>query len=100
MNLLDIIIEEWAGENKLFLSKQQINELVAAISVGLESELVNSVSCNNIEMNKLKKQIYMLERFILEKGFCISYSSNCIIEQKIEAITNDFQVSREVNHYF
>lgn len=79
-----ITIEEWAGDNNISVSDEQISELCEAIEI---AELM-SLPCGygvwqiqtkeKSEIDFLKSQIDLLQRFIESKGYHITLFDNRI----------------------
>lgn len=72
-----ITIEEWAGDNKISLTDEQIEELVEGIDICREMEYTpNRYADFQREENKeiaiLKKQVDMLERYLDSKGYHVT----------------------------
>lgn len=84
-----ITIEEWAGDNKIYLTDRQIEKLAEAINICKEVQIK---SFTNTELNqnikKLEKKIELLEKFINAKGFTITVNENSITEHYFEKITD------------
>lgn len=72
-----ITIEEWAGDNNIELSNEQIEELVYGIDVAYEISMPCGYGVGQIEskekseIKQLKAQIDLLERYIKSKGYNI-----------------------------
>lgn len=69
-----ITIEEWAGDNGISLTDEQIKELAEGIDICREMEYVPNRAADlereeNKEIAKLKNQIDMLERYLESKGY-------------------------------
>lgn len=85
---IKITIEEWAGDNHIDLTDEQVEELVYAIDVAYDMSLPCGYGVGQIEtkehseINRLKSQINLLERFIQSKGYWITLFDNHI-EQTI-----------------
>ena len=85
---IKITIEEWAGDNHIDLTDEQVEELVYAIDVAYDMSLPCGYGVGQIEtkehseINRLKSQINLLERFIRSKGYWITLFDNHI-EQTI-----------------
>lgn len=78
-----ITIEEWAGDNKISLTEEQIKELVEGIEICREMEYKpNRTEDLKREENKeiaiLKNQIDMLERYLDSKGYHVTTFDNRI----------------------
>lgn len=86
---IKITIEEWAGDNQLNLTDEQIEELVYAIDVAYDMSLPCGYGVGQIEAKErseithLKSQIDLLERFIKSKGYWITLFDNRI-ERMVE----------------
>jgi hypothetical protein len=81
---IKITIEEWAGDNSINLSDEQIEELVYAIDVAYDMSLPCGYGVGQVETKErseisyLKSQIDLLQRFIADKGYCITLFDNRI----------------------
>lgn len=81
---IKITIEEWAGDNHINLTDEQVEELVYAIDVAYDMSLPCGYGVGQIEtkehseINYLKSQIDLLQRFIKSKGYCITLFDNRI----------------------
>lgn len=86
---IKITIEEWAGDNNISLTDEQVAELVYAIDVAYDMSLPWGYGVGQIEtkerseINFLKSQIDLLQRFIDSKGYHITLFDNRI-ERLIE----------------
>lgn len=72
-----ITIDEWAGDNGIFLTNEQIKELAEAIDVCQEMEYVPNRSEylkreENNEISILKNKVDMLERYLYSKGYNVT----------------------------
>ncbi len=85
---IKITIEEWAGDNSINLTDEQVEELMYAIDVAYDMSMpcgygVGQVKTKeNSEIEHLKSQIGLLQRFIQSKGYWITLFDNRI-EQTI-----------------
>lgn len=74
---IKITIEEWAGDNELSVTEEQIKDLVEGIEIALEMSMpwgygVGQIeSAERSEIKRLKHQIDMLERYLASKGYNI-----------------------------
>ena len=81
---IKITIEEWAGDNDINLTDEQVEELVYAIDVAYDMSLPCGYGVGQIEtkerseISHLKSQIDLLQRFIADKGYCITLFDNRI----------------------
>lgn len=81
---IKITIEEWAGDNNLKLTDEQVEELVYAIDVAYDMSLPCGYGVGQIETKErseirhLKSQIDLLQRFIADKGYHITLFDNRI----------------------
>lgn len=81
-----ITIEEWAGDNGLTLSSEQIEELVEALQISDDMSQPCGYGVDrlrtkeNVEIKLLKEQIDRLERFIQSKGYWIVLHNDRIEE--------------------
>lgn len=72
-----ITIEEWAGDNNIEISNEQVEELAYAIDVAYEMSMPWGYGVEQIEsrekseIKQLKEQIDLLERYIKSKGYNI-----------------------------
>lgn len=69
-----ITIEEWAGDNGISLTDDQIKELAEEIDICWEMEHIPNRTADlkreeNKEISKLKNQVDMLERYLDSKGY-------------------------------
>ena len=75
---IKITIEEWAGDNNIDLTDEQVEELVYAIDTAYDMSLPCGYGVGQIEtkerseINHLKSQIDLLQRFISDKGYHIT----------------------------
>ena len=85
---IKITIEEWAGDNHINLTDEQIEELVYAIDTTYDMSLPCGYGVGQIEtkehseISRLKLQLDLLQRFISSKGYWITLFDNRI-EQTI-----------------
>ena len=81
---IKITIEEWAGDNNINLTDEQVEELVYAIDVAYDMSLPCGYGVGQIETQErseiahLKSQIELLQRFIQNKGYHIILFDNRI----------------------
>ncbi|MBO5953302.1 MAG: hypothetical protein J6Q53_04180 [Oscillospiraceae bacterium] len=80
-----ITIEEWAGDNGISLTDEQIVELAEAIDTAYEMSMPCGYGIDryrheeNIEIKRLKNQIDMLQRYLDSKGLhCILYDDKVV----------------------
>lgn len=78
-----ITIEEWAGDNNISLTGEQIKELAEAIDVCSEMEYVpnrtEELKKEEIqEISVLKNKVDMLERYLYSKGYNVTAYDNHI----------------------
>jgi hypothetical protein len=105
---LKITIEEWANDNALPVTDDEINELLEAIGVCSEIDLGsrgftlghNAKSDKDKKIDELEKKIQTLELFILEKGISISYDVGYVTEHTMERITNTHAASNRKTTIF
>lgn len=77
-------IEEWAGDNNILLTDEQIDELSYAIDVAKDMErpcgygIDQYQNKEKLEIKQLKNQIDMLLRYINSKGYHINLHDNKI----------------------
>ena len=87
---IKITIEEWAGDNHINLTDEQIEELVYAIDVAYDMSLPCGYGVGQIatkersEIDHLKSQIDLLTRFIKSKGYWITLFDNRIEQTIVE----------------
>lgn len=85
---IKITIEEWAGDNHINLTDEQIEELVYAIDTAYDMSLPCGYGVGQVktkessEIEHLKSQIDLLQRFVQSKGYWITLFDNRI-EQTI-----------------
>lgn len=76
-NGIKITIEEWAGDNNIDLSSEQVEELAYAIDVTYDMIMPCGYGIDQMEskekseIKQLKAQIDLLERYIKSKGYNI-----------------------------
>jgi hypothetical protein len=81
---IKITIEEWAGDNNINLTDEQVEELVYAIDVAYDMSLPCGYGVGQIEtkeqseIERIKSQIDLLQRFISDKGYHITLFDNHI----------------------
>lgn len=81
---IKITIEEWAGDNNISLTDEQVEELVYAIDVAYDMSLPCGYGVGQVEtkerseISHLKSQIDLLQRFIADKGYHIILFDNRI----------------------
>lgn len=81
---IKITIEEWAGDNNIELSGEQVEELVDAIDITYNMMVPCGYGVDQIEskekgeIKQLKAQIDLLERYIKSKGYNIILHDNKI----------------------
>lgn len=86
---IKITIEEWAGDNNINLTDEQVEELVYAIDIAYDMSLPCGYGVGQIEtkerseISRLESQIDLLQRFIDSKGYHITLFDNHI-ERLIE----------------
>lgn len=79
---IKITIEEWAGDNNIEISNEQIEELAYAIDVAYDMSMPWGYGVGQIEskekseIKQLKTQIDLLERYIKSKGYNIILHDN------------------------
>lgn len=75
-NGVRITIEEWASDNNISLTDEQIDDLQDAVQIAYEVESYQFTPSKKNEENKentiLKNRIDMLERYLLSKGYNIT----------------------------
>lgn len=75
---IKITIEEWAGDNAINLTDEQIEELVYAIDVAYDMSFPCGYGVGQVEtkerseIDRLESQIDLLQRFIQSKGYWIT----------------------------
>ena len=85
---IKITIEEWAGDNSINLTDEQIEELVYAIDTAYDMSMPCGYGVGQVktkehsEIERLKSQLDLLQRFIQSKGYWITLFDNHI-EQTI-----------------
>lgn len=83
-NAVKITIEEWAGDNNISLTQEQVEDLSDAIDIAKEMEypcgygIDQYQSKEKLEIKKLENQIDMLMRYISSKGYHIALHDNKI----------------------
>ena len=83
---IKITIEEWAGDNNISLSDEQVEELAYAIDVAYDMSMPCGYGVGQVktkessEIDHLKSQIDLLQRFIQSKGYWITLFDNRIEE--------------------
>lgn len=80
-----ISIEEWAGDNGIALTEEQIEELADAIDTTYEMSMPCGYGIDryrheeNVQINRLKNQIDILLRYLESKGLrCILYEDKVV----------------------
>lgn len=80
-----ITIEEWAGDNGITLTEEQVEELAEAVDTAHEMSMPCGYGINryrheeNSEIKRLKNQIDMLLRYLDSKGLhCILYDDKIV----------------------
>lgn len=80
-----ITIEEWAGDNGITISNEQVEELAEAIDTAYEMSMPCGYGIDryrheeNSEINRLKNQIDMLLRYLDSKGLhCILHDDKIV----------------------
>lgn len=80
-----ITIEEWAGDNRITLSDEQVEELAEAVDTAYEMSMPCGYGIDsyrheeNCEIKKLKNQIDMLLRYLEHKGLrCILFDDKVV----------------------
>ena len=74
---IKITVEEWANENHLSLSDEQISDLIEGIDIARDMSMPCGYGVGQIEtrekgeIEKLKMQVDLLERYISSKGYNI-----------------------------
>ena len=87
-----ITIEEWAGDNGISLTEEQVEELAEAVDTAYEMSLPCGYGIDrlrneeNQEIKLLKNQIDMLLRYLAKKGY------RCILHD--DRITRTYFVGR------
>lgn len=102
MNGVKITIDEWAGENGIELTENQIDDLYDAISIAIEMEkpggyCVAGVKEENGEVQKLKNKLDVLTRFVRSKGYCVYVEENFVeIEKEVPCGSCHYANEREI----
>ena len=80
-----ITIEEWAGDNGITLTDEQVEELAEAIDTAYEMSMPCGYGIDryrheeNCEIKRLKNQIDMLQRYLDSKGLhCVLYDDKVV----------------------
>lgn len=80
-----ITIEEWAGDNGITLTDEQVEELAEAVDIAYEMSMPCGYGIDryrheeNTEIKRLKNQIDMLLRYLDAKGLhCILYDDKVV----------------------
>jgi hypothetical protein len=80
-----ITIEEWAGDNNISLTDEQVCELAEALDITYEMSMPCGYGIDryrheeNSEIKLLKNQIDMLQRYLDSKGLhCIIYDDKVV----------------------
>ena len=80
-----ITIEEWAGDNGIALTEEQVEELVEAVDIAYEMSMPCGYGIDryrheeNSEIKRLKNQIDILLRYLEYKGLhCILYDDKVV----------------------
>lgn len=74
MEGVKITIEEWAGDNGITLTEEQVEELAEAVDIAYEMSLPCGYGIDryrheeNVEIKRLKNQIDLLLRYLDHKG--------------------------------
>lgn len=98
---IKITIEEWAGDNNISLSDDQIEELVYAIDTAYDMSLPCGYGVGQIETKKdseierLQSQIDLLRRFIQSKGYWITLFDNRIEQTIMRPCGDRYSTSHE-----
>lgn len=98
---IKITIEEWAGDNSINLTDEQIEELVYAIDTAYDMSLPCGYGVGQVEtrehseINHLKSQIDLLQRFIQSKGYWITLFDNHIEQTIIHGYGDRYYTSHE-----
>lgn len=82
---IKITIEEWAGDNDICLTDEQVTELADAIDTAYEMSMPCGYGVDrykheeNIEISRLKNQVDILLRYLESKGLhCILYDDKVV----------------------
>ena len=80
-----ITIEEWAGDNNISLTEEQVEELAYAVDVAYEMSMPCGYGIDryrheeNCEIKRLKNQIDILLRYLESKGLrCILHDDKVV----------------------
>lgn len=98
---IKITIEEWAGDNNINLTDEQVEELVYAIDTAYDMSLPCGYGVGQIETKErteirhLKSQIDLLQRFISDKGYHITLFDNRIERLIMNKCGDSFYTSYE-----
>jgi len=105
---IQIAIEEWAGDNCIKVTIEQINELTDALDICSEIEmgsngfaLGHSVKSEDQRTIKyLEKKIQTLESFLSSKGLSISYDVGYVTEHTMEMCGTAHVASNRKTTYY
>ena len=82
---IKITIEEWAGDNEITLTEEQVEELAEAVDISYEMSMPCGYGIDryrheeNCEIKRLKNQIDILLRYLESKGLrCILYDDKVV----------------------
>lgn len=99
---IKITIEEWAGDNNINLTDEQVEELVYAIDVAYDMSLPCGYGVGQMktkessEIEHLKSQIALLTRFIQSKGYWITLFDNRIEQTIMQRHGDRYVTSHEI----
>lgn len=98
---IKITIEEWAGDNSINLTDEQIEELVYAIDTAYDMSMPCGYGVGQVktkessEIDYLKSQIDLLQRFISSKGYWITLFDNHIEQTIMRPCGDRYATSHE-----
>lgn len=98
---IKITIEEWAGDNNIHLTDEQVEELVYAIDTAYDMSMPCGYGVGQVktkessEIDLLKSQIALLQRFIQSKGYWITLFDNRIEQTIMRPCGDRYATSHE-----
>ena len=106
--LLKTTIEEWAGDNSINVTDNQIEELVDAINICSEYNSgsrgftlgYKPESEDQKKIKELESKLHTLECFISSKGLCIDYDIGRVTEHTMVQITDCHRASDRKTTYY
>ncbi|MES0334788.1 MAG: hypothetical protein SFH39_00300 [Candidatus Magnetobacterium sp. LHC-1] len=102
---IKITIQEWAEDNFIDITEEQVNELSDAIDMCSEIELgtrgftVGNQTKSDIETETLKAKLSTLEQFISSKGLNITYDVGYVTETFIVPISPTIEATERKTTY-